>query len=112
MIGALGIFSTLIVAGPGVKAAGATSVLPFGGNWSTSSFEIEGYQVPPDQPGPWGDLRIVSPGFFEASFTPTDPLHIARNGYTLDTKRGLQGRTFTEVLDRAEANWRQNYPSS
>ncbi len=55
-------------------------------------------------------VRETSPGFFEASFKPTDPMHIARNGYTLDTRRGLRGRTFTEVLDRAEANWRQNYP--
>ena len=55
---------------PGVKAAGATAVLPFGGDWSTASFEIEGYQVPPDQPGPWGDLRLVSPGFFEAMHIP------------------------------------------
>jgi hypothetical protein len=55
-------------------------------------------------------VREPTPGFFEATFKPTDPLHIARNGYTLDTKRGLRGRTFTEVLDRAEANWSQNYP--
>jgi hypothetical protein len=33
-------------------------------------------------------VRETGPGFFEASFKPTDPLHIARNGYTLDTKRG------------------------
>jgi hypothetical protein len=57
-------------------------------------------------------VREPRPGFFEASFTPTDPLHIARNGYTLDTRRGLRGRTFDEVLDRAEANWSQNYPRS
>jgi hypothetical protein len=57
-------------------------------------------------------VRESRPGFFEASFTPTDPLHIARNGYTLDTRRGLRGRTFDEVLDRAEANWSQNYPRS
>jgi hypothetical protein len=57
-------------------------------------------------------VRETAPGFFEASFKPTDPLHISRNGYTLDTKRGLRGRTLTEVLDRAEANWRQNYPVS
>ncbi len=55
-------------------------------------------------------VRETRPGFFEASFTPTDPLHLARGGYTLDTRRGLRGRTLTQVLDRAEANWRQNYP--
>jgi hypothetical protein len=56
-------------------------------------------------------VQETSPGFFEAGFKPVDPLHLARNGYTLDTKRGLRGRTFTEVLDRAEAHWRQNYPT-
>src|ERR1700730_13249641 len=30
-------------------------------------------------------VRETGPGFFEVSFKPTDPLHIARNGYTLDT---------------------------
>ncbi|HUF34462.1 MAG TPA: ABC transporter permease [Gemmatimonadales bacterium] len=55
---------------PGVQAAGATSVLPFGGTWSTSSVEIEGLQVPENQPGPWGDVRIVSTGFLETLRVP------------------------------------------
>ena len=46
---------------PGVIGVGGTSVMPFGGSWSTGSFEIEGYQPPENQPGPWGDIRIVSP---------------------------------------------------
>jgi putative ABC transport system permease protein len=68
---------------PGVKAIGATSVLPFGGSWTTSSIEIEGYQQPPGEPGPWGDRRDVSAEFFEAMRIPL-----------------LQGRTLTED-DRA-----------
>ena len=55
---------------PGVRAAATTSVIPFGGNWSTASFEVEGYQPPKGQPNPWGDLRIVSPGFFETLRIP------------------------------------------
>jgi putative ABC transport system permease protein len=55
---------------PGVRAVGATSTLPFGGSWSTASFEIEGYQPPKNQPGPWGDVRAVSPGFFQALRIP------------------------------------------
>jgi putative ABC transport system permease protein len=54
----------------GVQAAGVTSVIPFGGGWSTSSFEIEGLVVPPGQNGPWGDIRVVSPRFFEAMRIP------------------------------------------
>ena len=48
---------------PGVEAAGATSVLPFSGGWSTGSFVVEGYQPAEGEPNPWGDIRIVSPDF-------------------------------------------------
>ena len=42
-----------IAAVPGVRSAGATSVMPFSGNWSTASFEIEGYQTAAaGSPGP------------------------------------------------------------
>jgi putative ABC transport system permease protein len=59
-----------IGASPGVRSTAVTSVMPFGGSWSTASFEIEGYQTPENQPGPWGDIRIVSPGFFETLRIP------------------------------------------
>lgn len=48
---------------PGVRSVAATSTLPFGGSWSTGSFTVEGYQPAQGQPGPWGDLRLVSNGF-------------------------------------------------
>jgi len=48
---------------PGVTGVGGTSVLPFGGSWSTGSFSVEGYQAPENTPGPWGDIRVVTPGF-------------------------------------------------
>jgi predicted permease len=51
---------------PGVEAVGASSTLPFSGNWSTGSLNVEGYQPPKGQPGPWGDIRIVSPGYHSA----------------------------------------------
>jgi putative ABC transport system permease protein len=54
---------------PGVRAAGATSVMPFGGSWSTGSFNVEGY-TPEKGNGPWGDIRVVSPGFFSALQIP------------------------------------------
>jgi putative ABC transport system permease protein len=51
---------------PGVVAAGGTHLLPFSGGWSTGSFNIEGFQPPPDQNGPWGDQRIVTPEYLPA----------------------------------------------
>jgi putative ABC transport system permease protein len=70
---------------PGVRAAGSTSVLPFGGGWSTASFMIEGLTVPPGQNGPWGDIRTVTPRFFDALRIPL-----------------IKGRLFTDQ-DRAGA---------
>ena len=70
---------------PGVVAAGGTTVIPFGGSWSTSSFNVEGYQVPPNTPGPWGDVRLVTPGFLPTMGT-----------------RLVSGRQFSET-DRAGA---------
>ncbi len=71
--------SAEIAALPGVSGVGGTSVLPFGGSWSTGSFRVEGYQAPENTPGPWGDIRIVTPGFLP----------------TLDVQL-LRGRHFTE----------------
>jgi putative ABC transport system permease protein len=59
-----------IAAVPGVTAVGATSVLPFTNNWSTASFNVEGYVVPPKGSMPWGDIRVVTPGFLDALGVP------------------------------------------
>lgn len=59
-----------IAAVPGVQAVGGTSVMPFGGSWSTASFNVEGYTPPPNGNSPWGDLRIVTAGFFTAMKMP------------------------------------------
>jgi predicted permease len=55
---------------PGIEAAATTNVLPFGGSWSTSSFDVEGYVADGGNPEPWGDIRIVSPGFAETMEIP------------------------------------------
>jgi putative ABC transport system permease protein len=61
---------------PGVRSAGATSVMPFGGGWTTGGFNVEGYQPPPDANGPWGDIRIISPGFLPTLKVPVLAGHV------------------------------------
>jgi putative ABC transport system permease protein len=70
---------------PGVVSAGGTSNIPFGGNWSTASFNVEGYQVPAKTPSPWGDMRLITPTYFATMRAPL-----------------LAGRQFT-AADRAGA---------
>ena len=74
-----------LAATPGVVSAGGTSNIPFAGNFSTGSFNIEGYQVPANAPGPWGDIRAVTPGYFATMKAPL-----------------VSGRQFTDA-DRQDA---------
>jgi predicted permease len=55
---------------PGVTATAAGVPLPFSGNAGSASFEIEGRPAPPGDPGPHGDIGIVSPGYFAALKIP------------------------------------------
>jgi putative ABC transport system permease protein len=64
---------------PGVESAAAGVPLPFSGYGGSASFGIEGRVLPPGDPGPHGDIRLVSPGYFE----------------TLGI-RLIRGRTFTD----------------
>ncbi len=65
---------------PGVTSAGAGFPLPFTGSNDSSSFRIEGRPVAPGDPGPWGDVRYVTPGYFTALGIPL-----------------LKGRLFTDA---------------
>ena len=62
--------SDAIAAQPGVISVGATSVLPFTNNWSTSSFNVEGHVVPPKGSMPWGDIRIITPDYLRTIGAP------------------------------------------
>ncbi len=55
---------------PGIKSAGAGFPLPFTGTNSSSSFSIEGRPTGRGDPGPWGDVRYVTPGYFAALGIP------------------------------------------
>ncbi len=55
---------------PGVTAVGATSVLPFSNGWSTTSFFVEGQPTDRQAITPWGDVRIVTPGYLPGIGAP------------------------------------------
>ncbi len=59
-----------LVETPGVVAAGAGNPLPFVGGDSSASFSIEGQTLAPNEPGPHGRVRVVSPGYFSALGIP------------------------------------------
>ncbi len=55
---------------PGVAAAGIADALPFSNNGGSASFSIKGRVLPPNDPGPHGNVRGVSPGYFETLGIP------------------------------------------
>lgn len=69
---------------PGVTHAAITNALPFTNAGGSGSFKIEGQTLPPNDPGPHGNRRSVSPDYFKALQIPL-----------------IRGRVFSS-LDRAE----------
>jgi predicted permease len=49
----------------GVESAAVAVPLPFSGFNGSASFNIEGRVAPPGDPGPHGDIRLVSAGYFK-----------------------------------------------
>jgi predicted permease len=82
---------------PGVVAVGGTTVLPFSGNWSSASFNVEGYQPPPNAPLPWGDMRVVTPDYFA---TMRIPLKAGRAFTDADIRGGAPVCIVDEALMR------------
>ncbi len=59
-----------LAAAPGVAIAALGLPLPFSGNDSSASFQIKEKPTGPGDPGPHGNIRLVSPGYFQALGIP------------------------------------------
>jgi predicted permease len=90
---------------PGVSSAGAGYPLPFTGGNASASFRIEGRPIGPGDPGPHGDVRYVTPGYFTALGIPL----LAGRIFTDDDRRGSQA---VAVIDEnlAREYWPKEVP--
>ncbi|HEX7023916.1 MAG TPA: ABC transporter permease, partial [Gemmatimonadales bacterium] len=86
-----------VAALPGVERVGGNVALPMTNNNWTRSFRVEGYQPPPNGNGPWGDFRIVTPGYFSTMGIPV------RRGREFDETDLLGGRKVA-IVDEVLAN--------
>lgn len=94
-----------VAALPGVEAVGLTTGIPFGPGGGTRSFSIEGFEPGPGEPDPWGDYRIVTPGYQAALRIP-----VLRGRFFTDEDR--MGTRPVVVVDRelAERYWPSEDP--
>jgi len=81
---------------PGVEMVGGNVALPMTNNNWTGSFRVEGFQPAPNANGPWGDFRIVTPGYFAAMGIPVE------RGREFDETDVMQGRKVA-IVDKVLA---------
>jgi predicted permease len=82
---------------PGVNSAALIDSLPFTNNGGMSSFSIQGRPTGPNDPGPHGSVRVISPGYFA---TLRIPLLRGRDFTDGDRKTTEQVAMIDEVLAR------------
>ena len=88
---------TELAALPGVEKVGGNASLPMTNNNWTRSFVVEGFTPSPGQSDPWGDFRIVTPGYFE---TMGIPLIRGRSFEDTDVRESRAVAIVDEVLAR------------
>jgi len=92
-----------LAATPGVTHAALGLPLPFTGPGPSASFSIQSRPTAPGDPGPHGDIRLVSPAYFAA-------LRIPLTQGRLFTDYDTAGTQFVAVIDESLA--RQYWPGA
>jgi len=87
---------------PGITNAGAGFPIPFSGGNMSASFQIEGKPTQRGNPGPWGNVRYVTPGYFTVLGIPL----LKGRYFTHDDRSGSQA---VAVIDENLA--RQYWPN-
>jgi ABC-type lipoprotein release transport system permease subunit len=55
---------------PGVSGVALADSVPFDNQGGSASFRVKGENLPPNDPGPHGNIRVVSPGYFSTLRVP------------------------------------------
>jgi len=84
---------------PGVRSAAVISMLPIQEAWTNASYNVEGRPVPPLPQQPVAEIRMASPGFFNALGIP---LLRGRDFTERDGEKGLNLAVVNEVLVRQQ----------
>ena len=82
---------------PGVRAAAASSILPFEGGGTANEITIEGRPAEPDGSLPSADWRMVSPGFFQLLQVPI------RAGRDFTSRDGVAGTPGVVIVSETMA---------
>jgi putative ABC transport system permease protein len=82
---------------PGVRAAAASSILPFEGGGTASEITIEGRSAEPDGSLPSADWRTISPGFFQLLQVPI------RAGRDFTSRDGVPGSPGVVIVSETMA---------
>jgi predicted permease len=71
---------------PGVSSAAIIDALPFSNTGGSASFQIDGRVLAPDDPGPHGNIRSVSPDYFKTLRIPLIRGRVFTSGDRLKTQ--------------------------
>ena len=82
---------------PGVSSAALADSVPFDNNGGSASFVIKGEPVPPNQPGPHGNIHVISPDYFST-------LHIPLLTGREFTAQDRQGTELVAIIDTTLAH--------
>src|ERR1039457_1382276 len=90
---------------PGVSSAALADSVPFDNQGGSASFRVRGENLPPNDPGPHGNIRAVSPNYFS---TLRVPLLTGRDF----TPQDRQGTELVAIVDTVLAHqyWRGKNP--
>ena len=82
---------------PGVSSAALADSVPFDNQGGSASFHIKGETLPPNDPGPHGNIRVLSPDYFS---TLREPLVAGRDF----TPQDRQGTELVAIVDTVLAH--------